>query len=224
MAMTPGCLTSDFSDTCTGTCDTNNQWTLDAVNKICTKTCTLPLVKSADGLTCVTPAHSSCSNAGLAGNCNCVSPNANAVLTFNSKQCTSSPSNCIRQGPLGVNGCAECAANYQLVLDMNDSTKWNCVFITATTKRVNNCWVAYPIQTLDASDILHCRICKAGFILGEDYSCYAKMTGCPWWAQLSDAECTWCSKGYFLQNKKCVKLPPKIDNWCDTFDDSFKCT
>ena len=165
--MAPGCLTSDFSDNCTGTCDTSNGWTLDTANKSCTKSCTLPLVKSADGLNCVTQAHASCSNAGLAGDCTCTSPTA--VLTFNRKQCASSPSSCIRQGPSGVSGCAECAANYLLVISMNDPTLWSCVLITPNTKRVDNCWVAYPVQSQDASDILHCRICKPDFILGEDY-------------------------------------------------------
>jgi hypothetical protein len=215
--MIAGCLTSDFSDNCTGSCDTANGWTLDTVNKVCTKSCASPLILSTDKLNCVTPAHSSCSNSGSAENCTCASPTP--VYTFNSKQCASSPNNCARRGPSGVDGCAECATNYQLVVDPTDSTKWNCQLLTANSKRMSNCWVAYPIQSQDASEILHCRICKPDFILGEDYACYAKMTGCPWWAQLSDAECTWCSKGFFLQNKKCVKLPARIDLWCDNFDD-----
>jgi len=166
--MAPGCLTSDFSDNCTGTCDTSNDWTLDTVNKSCTKSCKNGLVKSADGLNCVTPAHTSCSNSGSAADCTCTSLNS-SVLTFNKKQCASTPSNCIRQGPSGVSGCAQCAETYQLVISMNDPTLWNCVLITQNTKRVDNCWVAYPVQSLDASDILHCRICKPEFILGEDY-------------------------------------------------------
>lgn len=184
--MVLGCTTSDNSDICTGSCDTTNGWTLDTVNKICTKSCTAPLMKSADGLNCVTPAHSTCLNSGTAADCTCAS-SPTSFYTFNKKQCASTPNNCIRQGPSGVNGCAECAASFQLVVDVTDSTKWNCLQINANTKRVNNCWVAYPIQTQDATEILHCRICKPGFILGEDYACYAKLTGCPWWAQWSDA-------------------------------------
>jgi len=66
-------------------------------------------------------------------------------------------------------------------------------------------------------------MCNPGYILGDDYACYAKMTGCPWWAQKSDQYCEWCSKGYYKLRNKCVALPPTIDPWCDSFDDSSTC-